>query len=135
MKTTTAMLRAEARVVPLTASPDRLAEVLDALAGYETLALTSIAAMMGDDQPAELRTAICTAQDAADLSACTRRLLSRNTPASGLVVRSALETTIVALDRSARVCGRLAERPHCRMQAEAAAETAGRCRRLRTQLR
>jgi len=135
MKNTTAMLRAEARVVPLATSPDRLAHVLDALAAYETVALTSVAAMMGSKDAADLRTAICTAQDAADLAACTRRLLSRNTPASSLVIRSALETTIVALDRSAHCCAALADQVHCRAQAEAAAETALRCRQLRTHLR
>ncbi len=82
MQSTTTMLREEARVVPLGTAPDQLAATLDALAGYEQVALTSVATLMGDPEVAGLRTCIAATQDAADLAAVCRRVLARNTPAA-----------------------------------------------------
>jgi len=134
MQSTTTMLREEARVVPLGTAPDQLAATLDALAGYEQVALTSVATLMGDPGVAGLRTCVAATQDAADLAAVCRRVLARNTPAASAVWRSVLGTTVHALDRAAHLGAQNLERRTCRLQAEAAAETAHRCRQLRAQL-
>jgi hypothetical protein len=134
MQSTTTMLREEARTVPLTTAPDQLAGTLDALAGYEQVALTSVATLMGGPDVSALRAVIAATQDAADLAAVTRHILARNTPAGSAVVRSILGTTVHALDRSSHLGAQHLALRTCRLQAEAAAETAHRCRQLRAHL-
>jgi hypothetical protein len=134
MQSTTTMLREEARTVPLGTAPDDLATTLDALAGYEQVALTSVATMMGDARVASLRTCIGATQDAADIAGAARHVLARNTPAASAVWRSVLGTAVHALDRAAHCGAQNLEIRSCRLQAEAAAETAHRCRQLRARL-
>jgi hypothetical protein len=108
---------------------EELSVVLQALTDLDRASTACAAAMIAEDDAADMISAVRADLDCADIAAAAQRVLSRGTAMDLGVVRAVLQAAVAASERSAAECGRHARHhAHCRVQAESARRAAELCR-------
>ncbi|WP_405818630.1 hypothetical protein OG241_26825 [Streptomyces sp. NBC_01390] len=110
-------------------SGEVLARAVDVLAACETAVTACATGMLADKDADALRTAIDQDLDCADVTAATRRVLTRHSGHDPALLTAQVEACLIACRRSHDLCGGHAEHhEHCRICAEATDQAADACR-------
>ncbi|WP_019075012.1 hypothetical protein [Streptomyces hokutonensis] len=113
-----------------------LAEAIDVLAACETAVTACATGMLAEKDADGLRTAIDQDLDCADVTATTRRILTRHSSHDPALLTAQVEVCLIACQRSHDLCGGHAEHhEHCRICAEATGHAADACRDVLTAVR
>ncbi|MTE15342.1 hypothetical protein [Nocardia aurantiaca] len=108
-----------------------LAAGVDILLECEEAVTACAAGMLSEPNAAPLISAVVADLDCADVVATTRRLLTRHAGPDTSLLSAALETCLLACERSSRLCGEHADHhEHCRMCAQATTRCAEMSRAL-----
>ncbi|MFE0101337.1 hypothetical protein ACFWZ2_09380 [Streptomyces sp. NPDC059002] len=113
-----------------------VATTADALAACEVAVTACAAGMLAEKEADELRDAINRDLDCADVTAATRRVLTRGADAEHSLLTAQLEACAIACERSNAQCSQHGvHHEHCRLCAQATKHAADACRRALTGLR
>ncbi|MEV6949273.1 hypothetical protein AB0N07_46695 [Streptomyces sp. NPDC051172] len=108
-----------------------LARAVDVLADCEQAATACAAGMLAAKDADELRAAISQDQDCADITAVTRRVLTRGSSHDPALLTAQVEACLIACRRSHELCGQHAQHhEHCRICSDAAGKAADACREI-----
>ncbi|MEU2736135.1 hypothetical protein ABZ656_12040 [Streptomyces sp. NPDC007095] len=106
-----------------------LARAVDVLVACETAVTACATGMLAEKDADELRRAIDQDLDCADVTAATRRVLTRHSSHDPALLTAQVEACLIACQRSHDLCGGHAEHhEHCRICAEATGRAADACR-------
>ncbi|MFB6849666.1 hypothetical protein ACFCXS_33065 [Streptomyces sp. NPDC056373] len=110
-------------------SSEAVAMALDALSACETAVTACAAGMLAQKDADELRASIGRDMDCADVTAATRRILTRRSGHDPALLTAQVEACLIACRRSHDLCAEHARHhEHCRLCAEATGRAADACR-------
>ncbi|MFF4350213.1 hypothetical protein [Streptomyces sp. NPDC001530] len=108
-----------------------LAKAVDVLAECEEAVTACATGMLAEKDTDDLRTAISQDLDCADVTAVTRRFLTRGSSHDPALITAQLEACLIACQRSHDLCAQHAQHhEHCRICAEATGRAADACREI-----
>ncbi|MEU2990461.1 hypothetical protein ACPCAJ_32155 [Streptomyces griseoincarnatus] len=106
-----------------------LARAVDALAACETAVIACATGMLAEKDADEPRASVDQDLDCADVTAATRRILTRHSGHDPALLTAQVEACLIACRRSHELCSRHAEHhEHCRICAEATEQASDACR-------
>lgn len=106
-----------------------LAAIVEALQDCAEAVTVCAAAMLTEDDRADLAPAISHDMDCADVVAATRTVLTRGNGPNSSLISAQLEACLIACERSYEYCHRHADHhEHCRLCSEATRYCAEMCR-------
>ncbi|MBD0748087.1 hypothetical protein [Streptomyces sp. CBMA152] len=112
-------------------SSELLAQIVDVLAECEQAVTACAAGMLAEKDADELRAAISQDQDCADVTAATRRVLTRGSSHDPALLTAQVQACLIACRRSHDLCEQhTRHHEHCRLCADATGRAADTCREV-----